>query len=207
MLTGRGAGATWADRYPQLARPHLHSWAGVTRGYTLELTSELPPDDLVVNVRLLPTVAGRVVVCQTAEGWRTLPGGSRELGESVEETVRRELLEEAGCTTTSDSTWFASYTVTSRDGPWRDWHPFPVSAWLVGTVEVELVSQPTNPPDGEEVVAVHVLAPRDAQAYLSGFDNGGQAGLVALAVDLGVLATTASSGRSDDRAPGPGPAR
>ena len=170
-----------------LFRPHLHSWGGVARDYTLELTLDLPPDNLVVNVRLLPTVDGRVVVCQTEKGWRTLPGGSREPGESVAETARRELVEEAGCTTTSDITWFASYTVTNRDRPWRPWHPFPVSAWLIGTVEVELVGDPTNPPDGEHVITVHTLPPRDAAVYLAAFDNGGQADLVALAIDLGLL--------------------
>lgn len=138
-------------------------------------------------MRLLATTGSRVVVCQTVEGWRTLPGGSRERGEDVETTARRELVEEAGCVPTGPVTWFASFTVTSTDAPWRDWHPFPVSAWLVGAVEVERVGEPTNPPDGEVVVAVHTLPPAEARTYLAGFDNGGQADLVALAADLGLL--------------------
>lgn len=177
----------WTDRYPALFRPHRHSWAGVTRPYTLELTLDLPPDDLVVNVRLIPTISGRIVVCQTEEGWRTLPGGSRDRGESVEDAARRELLEEAGCQTSSRIFWFASFTVASQDEPWRSWHPFPVSAWLVGSVGVGLMMAPTNPLDGERVVAVRTLPPLEAHAYLSGFDNGGQADLIALAADLGHL--------------------
>lgn len=177
----------WVGRYPSLFRPHLHSWGGVTRDYTLQLTLELPPDDLVVDVRLVANRRGQVVVCETEEGWRTLPGGSRERGERVDDTARRELMEEAGCRTTSDVTWFASFTVTNEGRPWRAWHPFPVSAWLVGSVEVDLLTTPTNPPDGERVVAVQTLDPLAAREYLSEFDNGGQAELVALAADLGHL--------------------
>lgn len=140
---------------------------GVVRDHTLALTLDLPADDLVVDVRLLPTMDGHVVVGQTRDGWRTLPGGSRELGESVEDTARRELVDDAGCTTTTDVTWFGSFLVTSDDRPWRSWHPFPVIARLVGTVEVELVADPTNPPDGEQVVAVHALPPHEAQVHLA----------------------------------------
>lgn len=177
----------WVSRYSALFRPHLPSWGGVTRDYTVQLTLQPPSDDVVVNVRLVATVGGQVVVCQTEGGWRTLPGGSRERGESVKETAQRELMEEAGCRMTSDVVWFASFTVTNQGGPWRTWHPFPTSAWLVGSVEVDLVAPPTNPPDGERVVAVHTLHPLDARNYLSGFDNGGHAELGALAADLGHL--------------------
>lgn len=157
----------------------------MSREYTLQLTLEPPPDDLVVNVRLIASVGEDVVVCQTEEGWRMLPGGSRERGESVEETARRELLEEAGCRVVDDIIWFASFTVTNPGRPWRAWHPFPVTAWLVGAVAVERVGRPTNPADGERVVAVNILPALEARTYLSGFDNGGQADLVALAAELG----------------------
>jgi hypothetical protein len=49
------------------------------------------------------------------------------------------------------------------------------------------VGAPTNPADGEVVVRVQALQVDDAVAYLDGFDNGGQAQLVALARDLGLL--------------------
>jgi hypothetical protein len=62
-----------------------------------------------------------------------------------------------------------------------------VSAWLVGVVPVQRVGPPTNPADGETVVAVQLLKPLDAITFLSGFDNGGHADIVALAMDLGLL--------------------
>lgn len=188
------AEAYWADRYPGLFRPHLHSWAGIERDYTLQLTLERPADDLVVNVRLIAIDHGRVVVCETAEGWRTLPGGSRERHESIEETAARELAEEAGYLLAGPVSWFASFTVTGNTRPWRDWHPHPVSAWLIGVTTARKSGPPTNPPDGEHVVRVDALSPDDAIAYLSEFDNGGQALLVALARDLGLIDTNTAGG-------------
>jgi len=180
----------WAERYPSLFRPHPHSWGGVRRSYSIELTLDRPDDDLVVNVRLIATEDDRVVVCETAEGWRTLPGGSRERGESIEQTAARELLEEAGCIVAGPIAWFASFTVTGNTSPWRDWHPHPISAWLIGVVKARRLGPPTNPPDGEVVVRVDTLDPDRAVSYLSEFDNGGQAELVALARDLGLIGST-----------------
>lgn len=174
-----------ASTYPDLFQPHPHSWGGVKRDYTLQLTLDLPDEDLVVNVRLIAVDNGRVVVCKTIQGWRTLPRGSREQGEPIGQTASRELLEEAGYVFAGPVTWVASFTVTNNTTPWRDWHPFPVSAWLVGTAAARRIGAPTNPPDGETVVEVMALEPGDAIDYLSGFDNGGQAQLVAMARDLG----------------------
>ena len=83
----------------------------------------------------------------------------------------------------------ASFTVTSTTTPWRAWHPFPVSAWLVCVATVERVGPPTNPPDGETVVKVLTLELGEAIDYLSDFDNGGQAELVALIRDLALIGT------------------
>ncbi len=173
--------------YPTLFQPHPHTWGGVEHNYTLQMTLDLPADDLVVNVRVIAVENGRVVVCETAEGWRTLPGGSREEGEPVERTAVRELQEEAGCVLTGPLIRAASFTVTSNTTPWRAWHPFPVTAWLVCVASVKRIGPPTNPPEGETVVNVLTLDPEEAIDYLSGFDNGGQAELVALVRDLALI--------------------
>lgn len=186
----------WVKKYPQLFERRPASWGSFKRRYTLQLTFDLPSDDLVVNVRLIPISGGGVVVCRTVEDWRTLPGGSREQGETLDETVARELMEEAGCALTGPVNWFASFTVTNPTDsePWRSWHPFPVSAWLVGVAPVQVVGPPGNPADGEHVVDVQTLSITDAIGYLSRFDSGGHAQLVALARDLGLLTTSRGSG-------------
>lgn len=177
----------WAERYPRLFRPHPHSWGGVRRDYSLQLALGRPDDDLVVNVRLIAIEGDHLVVCETVDGWRTLPGGSRERGEPVEDTAARELMEEAGCVLAEPVTWFASFTVSGNTRPWRDWHPHPVSAWLIGVARVRRVAPPTNPADGELVVRVHALDIEQAVTYLAEFDNGGQSELVELARDLDLL--------------------
>jgi 8-oxo-dGTP diphosphatase len=187
LVGGEAADTLWAGKYPTLFQRRPHSWDGVIREYTVQLTLSPPSDDLVVNARLIAVENGSVVVCTTKEGWRMLPGGSREQGELIGDTVARELMEEAGCVVNGPVHWFASFTVTNHTAPWKSWHPYPVSAWLVGVVPVDRVGPPTNPADGEAVVAVQLLTPPNAITYLAEFDNGGQAELVALAMDLQLI--------------------
>lgn len=64
------------------------------RGYTAAIAV---PDVLVSAVRAVVFKGPRVVVVSESEGTRhVMPGGRREPGESLEATVRRELLEECG---------------------------------------------------------------------------------------------------------------
>lgn len=64
------------------------------RGYTAVVPV---PDILVSAVRAVVFKGPRVVVLSEADGTRhVMPGGRREAGESLEATVRRELLEECG---------------------------------------------------------------------------------------------------------------
>ena len=60
------------------------------------LCSEAPPADLVSSVRAIVFKEDRVLVMRNVDGTSLLPGGRVEEGETHEETLRRELLEEAG---------------------------------------------------------------------------------------------------------------
>src|SRR4249919_2007794 len=84
----------WAARYPVLFAPRFEDYANAD----LEFRLGAPPDELVSRLHLVALDPdGLVVVCRSAEEWRFLPGGRREEGESLPETARRELCEEAGC--------------------------------------------------------------------------------------------------------------
>ncbi len=63
--------------------------------------SDAPPEPLVTSVRAVVLCGDQVLTLRNPDAVHALPGGRRELGESFEETLRRELLEEAACTITN----------------------------------------------------------------------------------------------------------
>jgi len=60
------------------------------------LCQELPPLAYVSSVRSLVFQGESLLVLRNADSTHIVPGGRREAGESLEDTVRREVLEEAG---------------------------------------------------------------------------------------------------------------
>jgi ADP-ribose pyrophosphatase YjhB (NUDIX family) len=60
------------------------------------VTAEPPPEELVTSVRAVVLCGERVLVCRNPDAVHALPGGRREPGESFEETLRREVMEETG---------------------------------------------------------------------------------------------------------------
>lgn len=60
------------------------------------LTNHMPPLDYVTSVRGIVVNGDTVLVVHYPNGLSILPGGRREKDEEIEETLRRELLEETG---------------------------------------------------------------------------------------------------------------
>src|ERR1700712_5759276 len=132
----------WAARYPVLFAPRFEDYATAD----LEFRLGAPPADLGSRLHLVALDAdGLVVVCRSVEEWRFLPGGRREEGESLPETARRELREEAGCTLVGDlGPMFAHQRATSRNAaPFRAHFSHPVSAWAYAVARVEVSGPPT----------------------------------------------------------------
>ena len=133
------------------------------------------------------TSARDVVVCRSVEGWRFLPGGTREPGESVADLVRRELREEAGYVPVGEPVFLGRYVATSAAaGPYRPHLPHPVCSWGYYVVPVDRLGAPLNPADGEEVVEVQALAPAEAASWLAVHDPV-HADVVRLAVARGFV--------------------
>ena len=154
---------TWAERFPDLFAPAVWEWGELDVRFSIEQ----PPDELISNVHVIGRTEGGIVVCRNDHGWRFLPGGTREPGESIEETLRRELLEEAGARLVGPPTWLGAHRADHRrPEPYRPHLPHPVSYWINLVVDVVVDEAPTNPSDGEQVVEVLVLPPDEAIAYL-----------------------------------------
>lgn len=140
---------------------HLEDWTWAQT--VVRFTEELPCDALVQSVRAIAIVSSRVVVCNLVDGVPFLPGGTREPSETVEDCFERELAEEAGFCATGPVTWIGAHSgVSYSDERYRPHTPFPLKAWLWGTVNGYLATAPTNPPDAEQVTSVRTIPPDDA---------------------------------------------
>lgn len=72
------------------------NWTDMPLRVTSFLTIELPPLQYVTSVRALVTDHQNAVVLHDGEKYRVLPGGRVEPGESLDEALHREVLEETG---------------------------------------------------------------------------------------------------------------
>ncbi len=159
----------WRVRFPDLFRDAYVDYADCRVRYTMEPV----PEEHISRLHLVAVTAEReVVVCRSEQGWRFLPGGSREPGESLSELARRELQEEAGASLRGEPRCFAAHIADSnRPEPFRPHLPHPRAYWGWAIAAVELVGEPTNPPDGEYVVEVLTLPPAEAADYLEVHDR------------------------------------
>lgn len=183
----------WRERFPDLFAEAYVDYADCRIRYATGPAT----DELVSRLHLVAvTEDGDVVVCRSAQGWRFLPGGTREPGESLDELARRELLEEAGAVLLGGLTQFSAHVADSfRATPYRPHLPHPRMHWAYAVAGVRVVDAPTNPPDGEVVVEVLALPPAEAAAYLDEKDPT-HAAVLRHAVALGlVTAQPPTSGR------------
>jgi 8-oxo-dGTP diphosphatase len=90
-----------ARQVPLIAEDVVWNWQGVPAPLrrATYLTMEEPPLEMVTSVRAVVLRGPEVLVVREPTGERyVVPGGRREAGETIEATVRREVLEETGWT-------------------------------------------------------------------------------------------------------------
>ncbi|KRF11578.1 hypothetical protein ASG90_17825 [Nocardioides sp. Soil797] len=174
----------WAAHFPRLFSEQYVDYADAV----VTCTSEVPPDALVARLHMVAhDQHGNVVVCRSRQGWRFLPGGTREPAETVAALARRELMEEAGVELEAGPSIFASLEAhLRRPQPHRAHLPHPIAHWAFATARVLSIGPPTNPPDGEDVVEVLALPSEQAAAWLDEYDPT-HGDMVRLAVKIGLL--------------------
>src|SRR5690606_39645003 len=86
MVTSPPVDDRWAARFPRLFAQARVDYADCD----LRFTTGPVPEALVSRLHLVAaTPDGGVVVCRSVQGWRVLPGGTRERGEARGERARR----------------------------------------------------------------------------------------------------------------------
>ncbi len=120
-------------RFPALFREGYVDYADCRVRYT----TEAAPEELVSRLHLVAvTTDAKIVVCRSEQGWRFLPGGTREPGETLYDLARRELMEEAGAALHGEPRYFSAHvadsTGRSRFGPTCHTHARtgPMPSWM-----------------------------------------------------------------------------
>lgn len=139
--------------------------------WTFYLSSEMVDDELITAAFCLVTYQGKVAVIKQRHRGYELPGGHRELAETVAETVRRETREETGLII-HDLKLFGHKQVkplqrVARREP-GSYYPYPVSYVLYYHAEaMEVVEEAL----GEDVESVELLSYAEARQRLSQSDQ------------------------------------
>lgn len=109
------------DDYPLLFKETQAEWGPLT----LQFQMGAIPEHLISNVTICSYIGNDWVIIRLDTGW-TATGGTLEPGESYDDAIRRELIEEAGAELVSDFRLFGGYRmVSSADGPYRPHLPYP----------------------------------------------------------------------------------
>lgn len=128
--------AAFVARHPARAHGHATWLGGKARlRVTAHLGDELPPVDLVTSVRSVVLRGRSVLVLSNTGGEHVVPGGRRELGETLLESLRREVLEETGWTIGEPSLLGVLRFSHLSPRPEGDSYPYPDFVQLVYVAE------------------------------------------------------------------------
>jgi len=89
--------AAFLAKYPPSMEELVH-WDDLRLRVTSYLCAEMPPLLFVTSVRAIVLKGSSVILVHAPDGTHILPGGRREVGEALTDTLMREVLEETGWT-------------------------------------------------------------------------------------------------------------
>jgi 8-oxo-dGTP diphosphatase len=163
------------ERFPELSGTTQFDWGAIS------FEDEVPSDDLISNVTVVPFIGDKCVLIFTKEwGWM-IPGGTLEPAETYQQAARRELIEEAGAQLLDFNLIFAIRHESRLITPYRQHLPFPVFYRLVGYGGALIVGEPTNPVGGEEVLRVELLDVEEAVKTVGNASHGWYAAAIRIA--------------------------
>lgn len=152
-----------STRFPHLSRGVRWRNTALTGA---RVVNGIPDTTRLQSVNMVPFVGGDVLVITLENGHIMLPGGTREHGESLFETISREMREETGHAVDSCFPFLVMECVSFDPTPWRPWMTHPEFERLVCLGQARHVGEPENPPDAEQIAHVHVMAPDEAVRFL-----------------------------------------
>lgn len=126
----------------------------------------VPDATLLQSVNMVPFVGDRVLVIALEDGHIMLPGGTREDGESLLQTITREMHEETGYGIDTCHPFLVLENMSYDDRPWRPWLPHPEFERLVCLGDVHYLGTPGNPEGAEQIAHLHLLATDEAVRFL-----------------------------------------
>lgn len=169
------------DLYPNLLQ--TYNWGKVISSF--QVFNDLPPESLISNVNIVPFINEKCVLIRLDNGNWEIPGGTLEPNENYLSALKRELIEEAGARLVSSFTTFGAWKfISSAEKPYKPHLPHPIYYRVVGYGDVELVSSPVIPEDGEKVVAVEAMTLQEAMQNFINIGRSDLAELYEIAADL-----------------------
>jgi 8-oxo-dGTP diphosphatase len=132
------------------------------------LSMEHPPSSYVTSVRSVVLRGDDVLTVRNADEWHVLPGGRRERGETLEQTLRREVLEEAGLALVRPIQlgFMHLHHLTPKPSGYE--YPYPDFLWLVFVSDARTVDSRGRVRDDYEEEAVFRPAAEARLLDLSG---------------------------------------
>jgi 8-oxo-dGTP pyrophosphatase MutT (NUDIX family) len=141
-------------RFPSLFHEMFCEWGPITAQF--RATTEPPPPETIIKVRVVPFIGDNVVILKMADGNWDHPGGTLEPGENYLDALERESLEEAGAKITNFEIFGVFDCSSHNPEPYRPHYPHPNFTQIIGFGDAELVSEPVAPLDGEYEVIEQV---------------------------------------------------